>query len=145
MKKFYEEFKKFISRGNVMDMAVGVIIGGAFTAIVNSLVNDIFMPLLSLITGGLDISGMSVSFGLGDQAAELKYGSFLSAVINFLLIALVVFCIVKLLNTAKDRVIHRPEETPGTPTTKKCPYCMSEIDIKATRCPPCTSELSQNI
>ena len=75
-----------------MDMAVGVIIGGAFTAIVNSLVNDIFMPMLSLITGGLDIAGMSVSFGIGENAAELKYGSFLSAVINFLLIALVVFC-----------------------------------------------------
>lgn len=142
MKQFFEEFKKFISRGNVMDMAVGVIIGGAFTAIVNSLVNDIFMPLLSLVTGGLDIAGMSVSFGLGEQAAELKYGSFLSAVINFLLIALVVFCIVKILNTAKDRVIRKPEEAPKAPTTKKCPFCMSEIDIKAVRCPHCTSELS---
>ena len=89
MKKFFEEFKKFISRGNVMDMAVGVIIGGAFTAIVNSLVNDIFMPVLSLITGGFDIAGMSVSFGVGDNAATLNYGAFLSAVINFLLIALV--------------------------------------------------------
>lgn len=127
-----------------MDMAVGVIIGGAFTAIVNSLVNDIFMPLLSLITGGLDISGMSVSLGLGEQAAELKYGSFLSAVINFLLIALVVFCIVKLLNTARDRVTRKPEEAPKAPTTKKCPYCMSEIDIKAVRCPHCTSELSES-
>lgn len=143
MKKFFEEFKKFISRGNVMDMAVGVIIGGAFTAIVNSLVNDMFMPLLSLITGGLDIAGMSISFGLGEQAAELKYGSFLSAVINFLLIALVVFCIVKLLNAAKDRVVKKPEEAPKAPTTKKCPYCMSEIDIRATRCPHCTSELSE--
>ncbi len=127
-----------------MDMAVGVIIGGAFTAIVNSLVNDIFMPLLSLITGGLDISGMSVSFGLGEQAAELKYGSFLSAVINFLLIALVVFCIVKLLNAAKDKVSRKPEEAPKAPATRKCPYCMSEIDIKATRCPHCTSQLSES-
>lgn len=127
-----------------MDMAVGVIIGGAFTAIVNSLVNDIFMPLLSLITGGLDISGMSVSFGLGEQAAELKYGSFLSAVINFLLIALVVFCIVKLLNAAKDKVSRKPEEAPKAPAIRKCPYCMSEIDIKATRCPHCTSQLSES-
>ena len=127
-----------------MDMAVGVIIGGAFTAIVNSLVNDIFMPLLSLITGGLDIAGMSVSFGLGEQAAELKYGSFLSAVINFLLIALVVFCIVKLLNAAKDRVDKKPEEAPKVPTTKVCPYCMSEIDIKASRCPHCTSQLEES-
>lgn len=143
-KGFISEFKKFIMRGNVMDMAVGVIIGGAFTAIVNSLVNDIFMPLLSLITGGLDIAGMSVSFGLGEQAAELKYGSFLSAVINFLLIALVVFCIVKLLNAAKDRVVKKPEEAPKVPTTKVCPYCMSEIDIKASRCPHCTSQLEES-
>ena len=140
MKKFFEEFKKFISRGNVMDMAVGVIIGGAFTAIVNSLVNDIFMPLLSLITGGFDIAGMSVSFGVGDNAATLNYGAFLSAVINFLLIALVIYCIIKAMNTAKDKMLKKQEEAPA-PTTKKCPYCMSEIDIQATRCPHCTSEL----
>lgn len=110
MKKFFEEFKKFISRGNVMDMAVGVIIGGAFTAIVNSLVNDIFMPVLSLITGGFDIAGMSVSFGVGDNAATLNYGAFLSAVINFLLIALVIFCIIKAMNTAKDKMLKKQEE-----------------------------------
>ena len=141
MKKFFEEFKKFISRGNVMDMAVGVIIGGAFTAIVNSLVNDIFMPLLSLITGGFDIAGMFVSFGVGDNAATLNYGAFLSAVINFLLIALVIFCIIKAMNTAKDKMLKKQEEEAPAPTTKKCPYCMSEIDIQATRCPHCTSEL----
>ena len=141
MKKFFEEFKKFISRGNVMDMAVGVIIGGAFTAIVNSLVNDIFMPVLSLITGGFDIAGMSVSFGVGDNAATLNYGAFLSAVINFLLIALVIFCIIKAMNTAKDKMLKKQEEEAPAPTTKKCPYCMSEIDIRATRCPHCTSEL----
>lgn len=141
MRKFFEEFKKFISRGNVMDMAVGVIIGGAFTAIVNSLVNDIFMPLLSLITGGFDIAGMSVSFGVGDNAATLNYGAFLSAVMNFLLIALVIFCIIKAMNTAKDKMLKKPEEEAPAPTTKKCPYCMSEIDIHATRCPHCTSEL----
>lgn len=141
MKKFFEEFKKFISRGNVMDMAVGVIIGGAFTAIVNSLVNDIFMPVLSLITGGFDIAGMSVSFGVGDNAATLNYGAFLSAVINFLLIALVIFCIIKAMNTAKDKMLKKQGEEAPAPTTKKCPYCMSEIDIQATRCPHCTSEL----
>ena len=141
MKKFFEEFKKFISRGNVMDMAVGVIIGGAFTAIVNSLVNDIFMPVLSLITGGFDIAGMSVSFGVGDNAATLNYGAFLSAVINFLLIALVIFCIIKAMNTAKDKMLKKQQEEAPAPTTKKCPYCMSEIDIQATRCPHCTSEL----
>ena len=141
MKNFFNEFKKFISRGNVMDMAVGVIIGGAFPAIVNSLVNDIFMPVLSLITGGFDIAGMSVSFGAGDNAATLNYGAFLSAVINFLLIALVIFCIIKAMNTAKDKMLKKQEEEAPAPTTKKCPYCMSEIDIQATRCPHCTSEL----
>lgn len=137
MKKFFEEFKKFISRGNVVDMAVGVIIGSSFTAIVNSLVNDIFMPLVGLITGGHDIENLSYTFG----SAEVKYGAFLSAVINFLLIALVVFTIVKLMNTAKDKMLKKQEETPAAPTTKKCPYCMSEIDINATRCPHCTSEV----
>ena len=140
MKKFFEEFKKFISRGNVMDMAVGVIIGGAFTAIVNSLVNDIFMPLLSLITGGFDIAGMSVSFGVGDNAATLNYGAFLSAVINFLLIALVIFCIIKAMNTAKDKMLKKQEEEAPAPTTKKCPFCLSDIPLAATRCPHCTSE-----
>ena len=141
MKKFFDEFGKFIMRGNVLDLAVGVIVGGAFTAIVNSLVNDIFMPVLSLITGGFDIAGMSVSFGVGDNAATLNYGAFLSAVINFLLIALVIFCIIKAMNTAKDKMLKKQEEEAPAPTTKKCPYCMSEIDIQATRCPHCTSEL----
>lgn len=142
MKQFFAEFKKFISRGNVMDMAVGVIIGGAFTSIVNSLVNDIFMPILSLVTGGLDIADMSISFGLGENAATLKYGAFLSAVINFLLIAIVVFTIVKVMNTAKDKLIKKEAEAPKAPTTKVCPYCKSTIDIGASRCPHCTSELS---
>ena len=84
---------------------------------------------------------MSVSFGVGENAATLNYGSFLSAVINFLLIALVIFCIIKAMNTAKDKMTKKPEEKAPAPTTKKCPYCMSEIDIQATRCPHCTSEL----
>lgn len=137
MKNFLDEFKKFISRGNVVDMAVGVIIGSSFTAIVNSLVNDIFLPLIGLITGGNDIAGLTFTFG----SATVAYGAFLSAIINFLLIALVVFSMVKLLNTAKDKMMKKPEETPAAPTTKKCPYCMSEIDIHATRCPHCTSEI----
>lgn len=141
MKNFFEEFKKFISRGNVMDMAVGVIIGGAFTAIVNSLVQDIFNPLLGLITGGIDFSKMAIVIGSGEEPATLAYGSFIMAVINFLLVALVVFCIVKAMNTAKDKMVKKPEEAPAEPTTKKCPYCMSEIDINATRCPHCTSKL----
>ena len=90
MKSFVKEFKEFISKGNVMDMAVGVIIGGAFTAIVTSLVNDIIMPLLSLLTGGLDFANLAIKLGEGEEAASLNYGAFIAAIINFLLIALVV-------------------------------------------------------
>ena len=95
MSKFLNEFKQFAMRGNVLDMAVGVIIGGAFTAIVNSLVNDMLMPLLSLLTGGFDFSGLCIALGEGENAATINYGSFISAIINFLLIALVIFLIIK--------------------------------------------------
>ena len=137
MKAFMKEFKEFISKGNVMDLAVGVIIGGAFQAIVGSLVNDIIMPLLGVITGGLDFSHLAITVG----EAQILYGSFISAIINFLLMALVLFLVIKSLNKAKS-LTAKPEE-PKAPTTKKCPYCQSEIDIKATRCPHCTSELKE--
>jgi len=136
MKIFFDEFKKFISRGNVMDMAVGIIIGGAFTAIVNSLVNDIVMPLISLLTGGMDFSSLSIPLGQGEEAAALNYGAFISAIINFLLISLVIFLLIRTLNK-----FHK-EEPAAEPTEKECPYCKSTISIKATRCPHCTSELS---
>ena len=135
MKAFMKEFKEFISKGNVMDLAVGVIIGGAFQAIVGSLVNDIIMPLLGIITGGLDFSHLAITVG----EAQILYGSFISAIINFLLMALVLFLVIKALNKAKS-LTAKPEE-PKAPTTKKCPYCQSEIPIAATRCPHCTSEL----
>ncbi len=121
-----------------MDMAVGIIIGGAFTAIVNSLVNDLVMPLLSLLTGGFDFTKLSVVLGSGDGAATLNYGLFISAVINFLLIAFVIFCLIKSINKMKDKIAKKEEEDP---TTKVCPFCKSEIDIAATRCPHCTSQL----
>ena len=135
MKAFMKEFKEFISKGNVMDLAVGVIIGGAFQAIVGSLVNDIIMPLLGIITGGLDFSHLAITVG----EAQILYGSFISAIINFLLMALVLFLVIKALNKAKS-LTAKPEE-PKAPTTKKCPYCQSEIPLAATRCPHCTSEL----
>ena len=135
MKKFMEEFKKFIARGNVMDMAVGVIIGGAFTAIVNSLVNDIMMPVLSLITGGMDFTHLCIVLGKGEEAATLNYGSFIAAIINFLLIALVVFIMVKTINK------FMPKKEVAPVTTKECPYCKQKIALAATRCPHCTSEL----
>ena len=136
MKKFMDEFKKFISRGNVMDMAVGVIIGGAFTAIVNSLVNDVMMPVLSLITGGLDFSKLCIVLGEGEGAATLNYGAFIAAVINFLLIALVIFMLIKTINK-----VFKKEEAPAPVTTKECPYCKQKIAKEATRCPYCTSQL----
>ncbi|MGN0297891.1 MAG: large conductance mechanosensitive channel protein MscL [Lachnospiraceae bacterium] len=139
MKAFFEEFKKFIARGNVMDMAVGVIIGSAFTAIVTSLVNDVFMPVISLITGGIDFSSWVLVLGTGENAATLNYGNFIAAIINFLLVALVIFAIVKTMNNVTSKM-KKPEE-PEAPTTKICPYCQSEISIKAVKCPHCTSEL----
>lgn len=140
MKKLIKEFKEFISRGNVIDMAVGVIIGGSFTAIVNSLVNDMLTPVLGLITGGQDFSGLMIKIG----DTEFKYGSFISAVINFLLIAAVLFVLVKTINKfQKDFGIKKEAAPPPAPTKKKCPFCCSEIDINATRCPHCTSVLEE--
>lgn len=138
MKAFIKEFKEFISRGNVMDMAVGVIIGGAFTAIVTSLVNDILMPVLSLITGGLDFTSLCIVLGEGERAATLNYGAFIAAVINFLLIAFVIFLLVKTINKFSRK---KKAEEPAPATTKICPFCKEEISIDATRCPHCTSGL----
>jgi large conductance mechanosensitive channel len=137
MKKFMEEFKKFISRGNVMNMAVGIIIGGAFTAIVNSLVNDIINPLLGVF-GGLNFSEYSLPL---KGEATLNYGNFITAIINFIIMAFVIFLLVKAVN----KLTEKPEvpAEPAAPTTKKCPFCKSEIDIEATRCPHCTSMIEE--
>ncbi len=142
------EFKKFIAHGSVLDLAVGIIIGAAFTAIVNSLVNDILMPIISLITGGVDFTsnflvlrspaGAGVLTTLDDArkagAAVLAYGSFIQAIINFLIIAFVVFLIVQQANRLKSA-------PPPASESKSCPFCLSTINIKATRCPNCTSQL----
>jgi len=138
MKNIIKEFKAFISRGNVMDMAVGVIIGGAFTAIVNSLVNDLLNPLLGIITGGVDFASLSITIGKGENPAVFAYGSFISAVINFLLIALVLFILIKAINKLH---ISKKEEVVVAPKTKLCPFCKSEIAIDALKCPHCTSDL----
>ncbi len=140
MKGFIEEFKKFIMRGNVLDMAVGVIIGGAFTSIVTSLNTDIISPLLALF-GGVDFSHLKLVMGEGEQPPTLLYGNFITAVINFLITAFVIFCLIKAINFLGDKLAKKEEEAPAAPTTKKCPYCMSEIAIEATRCPNCTSHL----
>lgn len=135
MKKFLEEFKEFISRGNVMDMAVGVIIGGAFSSIVTSLVDDIINPILGIF-GGINFDQLSVNLA-GD--ATLNYGKFITAVINFLIMALIIFCMVKALNKAAEKFSAPKEEV----TTKVCPFCKSEIPLEATRCPHCTSVLEE--
>ncbi len=134
MKNFMNEFKKFICRGNVMDMAVGVIIGGAFTAIVTSLVNDVINPLLGIF-GGMNFDQLIWNV----NGAEIAYGKFITAVINFLIMALIIFVIVRTMNKISDK--YGKKEEPKAPTTKKCPYCKSDIALDATRCPHCTSQL----
>lgn len=139
IQKFMKEFKEFISRGNVMDMAVGIIIGGAFTSIVSSLVEDIINPILGLF-GGMNFDQYSVKL-LGQ--ATLNYGKFITAVINFLIMALVIFSIVKAVNTASEKLTKK-EEVVEKVTTKKCPFCKTEIDIEAVRCPHCTSMIEED-
>lgn len=138
MKHFFKEFKEFVMRGNVVDMAVGIIIGGAFTAIVTSLVNDVLMPIISLATGGFDFTALCIVLGSGENAATLNYGSFISAVINFVLIAFVIFVIIKSINKIR-------KEKPKEVTQKECPYCRSMIHIDATRCPNCTSDVKGSV
>ena len=132
MKKFIAEFKAFALRGNMMDMAVGVIIGGAFSNIVTSLTDNFINPILSLVTG-------AATYTLQDVAGFAS--SFISALVNFLIMAFVLFCLLKAVNRLAS--IGRKEEAPAAPATKKCPYCLSEVPIGASRCPHCTSELSE--
>ena len=151
MKKFFKEFKEFAMKGNIVDLAIAVIIGGAFGKIVTSLVNDIFMPVIGLITGGKNVSGMFAILGKVPEGVEitsveaaaeagvatLNYGLFIQTIIDFILVALCLFLVIKAINKTKKK----EEEAPAEPTTKVCPFCQSEISIKATRCPNCTSEL----
>ncbi|MBP3469199.1 MAG: large conductance mechanosensitive channel protein MscL [Lachnospiraceae bacterium] len=138
MKKFMEEFKKFALKGNVMDMAVGVIIGGAFTTIVTSLTDNFINPLIALCTGGANGEGVVIggTFTIGGVA--FNYGAFLSAVINFLIMAFILFCMLKAINKLMS-IGHKKEEP--VKTTKICPYCKSEIPKDATKCAHCTSEV----
>ncbi len=137
MKKFIEEFKKFINRGNVIDMAVGVIIGGAFKAIVDSLVADIINPFIGII-GGKNFD----NFVLNINGATIMYGKFITSIINFFIMAFVLFVIISTINKFSEKMSKKPEETPAEPTTKTCPYCKSEIAIDASKCPHCTSEVA---
>ena len=145
----FKEFKDFISKGNVIDLAVGVIIGGAFSGIVTNLVTNIITPAISLLTGKISFTDLFIALDGGEYvtlaaaqeagAATLNYGLFIQAVIDFIITAFVIFLLVKGIN--KIRNIGKKEEAPAAPTTKVCPFCKSEINIEASRCPNCTSEV----
>ena len=150
MKKFLKELKDFAVKVNMIDMAIGVIIGGAFTALVTAFTGNIVNPLLSLIPGvdNLDNSLKIViheatvnAAGEPVEEVAIKFGAFIAAIITFLILAMIVFLFVKAIN--KARTIGKEKEKPAVPTTKKCPFCKSEIAIDATRCPHCTSELTE--
>ncbi|HNZ09762.1 MAG TPA: large conductance mechanosensitive channel protein MscL [Bacillota bacterium] len=146
-----QDFKKFVMRGNVIDLAVGIIIGGAFGKIVSSFVNEILMPPIGMLLGKVDFKNLFVSLDgnkyvtLADAqaagAATINYGSFIGTVIDFVIIAFVIFIMIRTLNRAKERLEKKQEAPAATPTTKQCPHCFTDINIKATRCPNCTSEL----
>ena len=138
--KFWKEFKEFAFKGNVIDLAVGVMIGSAFTSIVNSVVNDLFTPLFSLLTSGINFSSLGLKLGEGENAAVLAYGNFIQAVINFFLVAFCIFWFVKGINTLRNTHIPAKPEAPAK-EKRLCPYCKSEIADDATRCPHCTSML----
>lgn len=155
MGKFMKDFKAFALKGNVVDMAVGVVVGGAFGKIVTSLVNDLVMPALSLLTGGANVSAQFALLGKAPEGvdvstiekckeagiATLNYGNFIQTVIDFVLIALSIFICIRLIT----KLHKKKEEEPAAPAPepRKCPFCMQVIDDKATRCPHCTSELPQ--
>ena len=142
-----KEFKEFIMRGNVLDMAIGIVIGGAFGKIVTSLVNDILMPLIGVLLGGVDFASLFINLSgkpyatLADAkaagAATINYGLFLNTIIDFVIVAFVIFLLIRAVN----RLRRQQEAPPAAPTTKECPYCLSSIPIKATRCANCTSQL----
>ena len=136
MKKFFNEFKEFAMRGNIMDMAVGIIVGAAFTAIVTSLVNDIISPIIGLLVK-VDFNHLVLNI----VGVDIKYGAFIMAVINFLIVAFALFMVIKAMNKAAS-LTKKPEEE-AAPTTKECPFCKTEIHIEATRCPNCTSVLEE--
>lgn len=143
-----KEFKEFAVKGNVIDMAVGIIIGAAFGKIVTSFVNDVVMPPIGRLLGNVDFSNLFINLSGGDYnslaeakaagAATLNYGMFINTVIDFLIVAFVIFLVIKQINKLKRQPVPPP---PGPATTKECPFCLSVIPIKATRCPNCTSEL----
>ncbi|WP_456267323.1 large conductance mechanosensitive channel protein MscL [Kushneria sp. AK178] len=157
MPGFFREFRDFSVKGNVVDLAVGIIIGSAFTGIVNSLVRDVFTPVLGLITGGIDFTNLFVVLKEGAGAAgpyntlaeaqaagavTINYGIFLNALISFTLVAMVCFLLIRNIHRIRELGARREEAVPATtPTVRNCPYCVTPISVQATRCPSCTSVL----
>jgi large conductance mechanosensitive channel len=134
------EFKEFAMRGNVVDMAAGIIIGSAFGQIVNSLVKDVFLPPIGLILGNVDFSNLVITLkekSAGAEAVTIRYGMFINTVVDFIIVALAIFLVIKQMN----RLQKKAPAPPAEPATKECPKCCSVIPVKATRCPHCTSEL----
>ena len=146
IKSFFNEFKTFAMRGNVMDMAVGIIIGAAFGKIVSSMVEDVIMPPIGWVLGNVDFSDLKLVLVEKSAEAEevaIKYGAFLNTVISFIIVAFAVFILIKAVNTLQAKMLKAEADAAANaaPTTKKCPYCRSDIDLEATRCPHCTSEI----
>ncbi|WP_106478236.1 large conductance mechanosensitive channel protein MscL [Phytohalomonas tamaricis] len=153
MSNFLKEFREFAVRGNVVDMAVGIVVGTAFTSIVNSLVKDIFTPFIGLVTGGMNFANLFAVLKQGATpgpyttladaqaagAVTVNYGMFINSMITFVIVAFAAFLLIKNINRLKN-LHHQPEAQPTAPTTKSCPFCISKIPIEATRCPACTSE-----
>ena len=158
IKGFLKEFKEFAVKGNVLDMAIGIIIGGAFSPIVSSLVNDIIMPPIGFILGNVDFSNLYIplkkmsltqlpplEIAKSQGLVTINYGIFINTLISFLIVSFAVFLLVKVINKIKrDDIKTAAEEEAAEPTEKQCPYCFSTINIKATRCPNCTSELPKD-
>ena len=160
MKKLLTDFRDFIARGDVMDLAIGIIIGSAFSSIVNSIVNNLLMPPLGLLIGNVDFQDLFIILKQGQSplpaeatlqmakdagAVTFNYGQFLTDVISFLILAFIIFLMVKSLQTLKTKVAKPEGEEDTAPTEKECPYCLKSIDINATRCPYCTSTLEKQV
>ena len=151
MKGFLKEFKEFAMRGNVIDLAVGVIIGGAFQKIINSLVNDIIMPLIGLALKGTDFASKFIALDGGEYAsieaateagaAILTYGNFIAVILDFIIVAFVIFCMIKVINKVREKTTKQEPVVEEAHTTKTCPLCKSEIAIDATKCAHCTSDV----
>ena len=145
LKGVLKEFKTFALKGNVLDMAIGIIIGANFSKIVDSLVKDVMMPPLGMLLGKVDFSSLKIALGSEPDAATINYGLFINNVISFIIVAFAVFLLVKGINTVRAKMEKAEEKAAAAaaPTEKECPYCCTKIPVGATRCPHCTSELKK--